>query len=436
MAQPDGRENWRFETISVHGGYSPDPTTKSVAVPIYQTIAYAFDSAQHGADLFDLKVPGNIYTRIMNPTQDVLEQRLAALEGGIAALALASGQAAVTYSILTITEAGDNIVASSALYGGTYNLFAHTLPQYGIEARFGDYRRPETFEPLIDAKTKAVFVESLGNPQGNVTDLQRFADIAHRHGVPLIVDNTVPTPYLSRPFQHGADIVVHSLTKYLGGHGTSVGGAIVDSGKFPWAAHKQRFRRLNEPDVSYHGVVYTEALGPAAYIGRARVVPLRNTGAAISPFNAFLILQGIETLSLRMDRISDSALQIAQYLKGHSKVAWVNYAGLEDHPDHALIGKYLSGKASGLLTFGLKGPAGLGRERGARFLDALRLFTRLVNIGDVRSLATHPASTTHRQLSPDELAKAGVSEDTVRLSIGLEHIKDLFADLDAALAAV
>src|SRR5271169_6564585 len=327
MAQPGGRDKWRFETLSVHGGYSPDPTTKSVAVPIYQTVAYAFENAQHGADLFDLKVPGNIYTRIMNPTQDVLEQRLAALEGGIAALALASGQAASTYAILTISEAGDNIVASSALYGGTYNLFAHTLPQFGITVRFADYRKPESFEPLIDARTKAVFVESLGNPQGNITDFARIGEIAHRHGVPLIVDNTVPTPYLCQPFKHGADIVVHSLTKYLGGHGTSIGGAIVDSGKFPWADHKKRFRRLNEPDVSYHGVIYTEALGPAAYIGRARVVPLRNMGAAISPFNAFLILQGIETLSLRMDRISDSALQIAQYLKSHPQVAWVNYAG-------------------------------------------------------------------------------------------------------------
>jgi O-acetylhomoserine (thiol)-lyase len=436
MAQPNGRDNWHFDTISVHGGYSPEATTKAVAVPIYQTVAYAFDNAQHGADLFDLKVPGNIYTRIMNPTQDVLEQRVAALEGGIAALALASGQAAVTYSILTISEAGDNIVASSALYGGTYNLFAHTLPQYGIESRFADYRKPETFEPLIDSRTKAVFVESLGNPQGNVTDLERIAAIAHRHGVPLIVDNTVPTPYLCRPISHGADIVVHSLTKYLGGHGNSIGGAIVDSGKFPWAEHKERFRRLNEPDPSYHGVVYTEALGPAAYIGRARVVPLRNTGAAISPFNAFLILQGIETLSLRMDRISDSSLTIARHLKQHAKVEWVNYAGLEDHPDHALARKYLSGKASGLLTFGLKGAAGEGRERGGRFLDALQLFTRLVNIGDVRSLATHPASTTHRQLSPAELVTAGVSEDTVRLSIGLEHIRDLIADLDQALAAV
>jgi len=436
MSARTGRENWRFDTIAVHGGYSPDPTTKAVAVPIYQTVAYAFDNAQHAADLFDLKVPGNIYSRIMNPTQDVLEQRIAALEGGIAALALASGQAAVTYSILTITEAGDNIVASSALYGGTYNLFAHTLPQYGIQSRFADYRNPDSFEPLIDAKTKAVFVESLGNPQGNVTDFERIAAIAHRHGVPLIVDNTVPTPYLSRPFEHGADIVVHSLTKYLGGHGTSIGGAIVDSGKFPWAQHKERFRRLNEPDVSYHGVVYTDALGPAAYIGRARVVPLRNTGAAISPFNAFLILQGIETLSLRIDRISDSATQVARHLQHHDKVAWVNYAGLENHPDHGLVKKYLSGKASGLLTFGLKGAAGQGRERGARFLDALQLFTRLVNIGDVRSLATHPASTTHRQLSPEELARAGVAEDTVRLSIGLEHIQDLLEDLDQALAAV
>ena len=426
----------RFETLSVHAGYKPDPTTKAAAVPLFQTVAYAFDSAQHGADLFDLKVPGNIYTRIMNPTQDVLEQRVAALEGGIAALALASGQAAVTYSILTIAEAGDNIVASSALYGGTYNLLAHTLPQYGITSRFADYRKPESFEPLIDAKTKAIFVESLGNPQGNVTDIAAIAEIAHRHGIPLIVDNTVATPYLSRPIEHGADIVVHSLTKYLGGHGTSVGGAIVDSGKFPWAEHKERFKRLNEPDVSYHGVVYTEALGPAAYIGRARVVPLRNIGAAISPFNAWQILQGIETLALRVDRISDNTLAIARHLQRHPKVGWVNYAGLEEHPDHALLKKYLSGKASGILTFGVKSAPGDGRAAGARFLDALQLFTRLVNIGDAKSLATHPASTTHRQLSPAELDKAGVSEDAVRLSVGIEHIDDLIADLDEALQAV
>ncbi|RCW72820.1 O-acetylhomoserine aminocarboxypropyltransferase/cysteine synthase family protein [Pseudorhodoferax soli] len=428
-------KDWKFETLSVHAGYSPDPTTRAVVPPIYQTAAYAFDSAQHGADLFDLKVPGNIYTRIMNPTQDVLEQRVAALEGGIAALALASGQAAVTYAIQTIAEAGDNIISSTALYGGTYNLFAHTLPLSGITTRFADHRDPASFDKLFDERTKAVFVESLGNPAGNVTDIATIAAIAHRHGVPLIVDNTVPSPYLSRPIEHGADIVVHSLTKYLGGHGNSIGGAIVDSGKFPWAQHKERFKRLNEPDVSYHGVVYTEALGPAAYIGRARVVPLRNTGAAISPFNAFLILQGIETLALRMDRITANTLAIAQYLQGHAKVGWVNYAGLEDHPEHGLARKYLRGTGSGILTFGVKGNGG-GREAGARFLDALGLFTRLVNIGDVRSLATHPASTTHRQLSPEELAKTGVTEETVRLSVGIEHIDDLRADLEQALAAV
>ncbi|MCI3207185.1 MULTISPECIES: aminotransferase class I/II-fold pyridoxal phosphate-dependent enzyme [Pandoraea] len=420
---------WRLETLAVHGGYRPDPTTRAVAVPIYQTVAYAFDDTQHGADLFDLKVPGNIYTRIMNPTQDVLEQRVAALEGGVAALALASGQAAVTYAIQTIAEAGDNIVAASTLYGGTYNLLAHTLPLSGITTRFADPREPESFEPLIDEKTKAIFAESIGNPLGNVTDIAKLAAIAHRHGIPLIIDNTVPSPYLLRPFEHGADIVVHSLTKYLGGHGTSLGGAIVDSGKFPWAEHKARFKRLNEPDVSYHGVVYTEAFGPAAYIGRARVVPLRNTGAAISPFNAFQILQGIETLALRLDRITDNALKVAQFLKTHPKVEWVNYAGLPEHPDHALVQKYLSGRGPGILTFGVKG----GRAAGAAFQDALQLFTRLVNIGDAKSLATHPASTTHRQLSPDELRKAGVSEETVRLSIGIEHIDDLLADLDQAL---
>ena len=427
MTQP----KQRFETLAVHAGYRPDPVTKSVAVPIYQTVAYAFDSAQHGADLFDLKVPGNIYTRIMNPTNDVLEQRVAALEGGIAALALASGQAAVTYSILTISEAGDNIVASSALYGGTYNLFAHTLPQYGINARFADYRKPEEFEPLIDERTKAVFVESLGNPQGNVTDLAKIAAIAHRKGVPLIVDNTVATPYLCRPFEHGADIVVHSLTKYLGGHGNSIGGCIVDSGKFPWAEQKVRFARLNEPDASYHGVVYTEALGPAAYIGRARVVPLRNMGAAISPFNSFLILQGIETLHLRLDRICENATAVARHLASHPQVSWVNYAGLPEHKDHGLVQKYMNGKASGIVSFGIKG----GREAGARFIDALKLVVRLVNIGDAKSLACHPATTTHRQLSPEELAKAGVSEDLVRLSIGIEHIDDLMADIEQALVA-
>ena len=420
----------KLDTIAVHGGYSPDPTTKAVAVPIYQTTSYAFDDTQHGADLFDLKVQGNIYTRIMNPTTDVLEKRVAELEGGIAALGLASGMAAITYAIMTIAEAGDNIVSASTLYGGTYNLFAHTLPQYGIDVRFADYRDPQAFEKLIDDKTKAVFCESVGNPLGNITDFEKLAEVAHRHGVPLIVDNTVPSPYLCRPFEHGADIVVHALTKYLGGHGNSIGGAIVDSGKFPWAEYKTRFRRLNEPDVSYHGVVYTEALGPAAYIGRARVVPLRNTGAAISPFNSFLILQGIETLALRMERICDNTLRVAQFLKGHAKVNWVNYAGLDDHPDKKLVDKYMGGKASGILTFGVKG----GSAGGARFQDALQLVTRLVNIGDAKSLACHPASTTHRQLTPDELKKAGVSEDMVRLSIGIEHIDDILADLDQALA--
>lgn len=426
----------KIETLAVHAGYSPDPTTKAVAVPVYQTVAYAFDSAQHGADLFDLKVPGNIYSRIMNPTNDVLEKRLAALEGGIAALTVASGMAAIAYAIQTIAEAGDNIVSASTLYGGTYNLFAHTFPQQGIEVRFADPREPASFAPLIDARTKAVFIESIGNPLGNVTDIAALAQIAHAHGVPLIVDNTVTSPYLLRPIEHGADIVVHSLTKYLGGHGNSVGGAIIDSGKFPWAQHKQRFKRLNEPDVSYHGVVYTEALGEAAYIGRARVVPLRNTGAALAPQNAFLILQGIETLALRMDRICANALAIAHYLESHPKVEWVRYAALPDHPDHALVQRLLGGRASGILSFSLKPSAGEGRAAGARFLDALQLFTRLVNIGDAKSLATHPASTTHRQLNAEELAKAGVTEGMVRLSVGIEHIDDLQADLAQALAAV
>ena len=426
---------WRFETKSVHAGDVPDPQTHAVAVPLYQTVAYAFDSAQHGADLFDLKVAGNIYTRIMNPTQDVLEKRVAAMEGGIAGLALASGQAAITYAIQTISEAGDNIVSASTLYGGTYNLFAHTLPQFGIQVRFADYRDPQAFEKQIDGRTKAIYCESVGNPLGNITDFKRLADIAHRHGIPLIVDNTVPTPYLCRPIEHGADIVVHSLTKYLGGHGNSIGGIIVDSGKFPWAEHKQKFKRLNEPDVSYHGVVYTEALGPAAFIGRARVVPLRNMGAAISPFNAFLILQGIETVTLRMDRICENTLKVAQFLKGHAKVSWVNYAGLPDHRDHALVQQYMGGRASGILTFGVKGGAGDAKAAGARFQDALQLVVRLVNIGDCKSLACHPASTTHRQLAPEEMAKAGVSEDMVRLSIGIEHIDDILADLDQALQA-
>ena len=429
MSEP--ANNYRPETIAVHGGYSSEPTTRAAAVPIYQTTSYTFDNTQHGADLFDLKVSGNIYTRIMNPTQDVLEKRVAALEGGIAALAVASGMAATTYAIQTIAEAGDNIVTSSTLYGGTYNLFAHTLPQYGIDVRFADYRDPQAFEKLIDGKTKAIFCESIGNPLGNVTDFEKLADIAHAAGIPLIVDNTVPSPYLCRPFDHGADIVVHALTKYIGGHGTSIGGIIVDSGKFPWAQHKERFKRLNTPEVSYHGVVYTEALGPAAYIGRARTVPLRNMGAAISPFNAFLILQGLETLPLRMDRIGENARKVAEFLKGHAKVNWVNYSGLPDHKDYPLVQKYMRGNASGILNFGVKG----GREAGARFQDALQLILRLVNIGDAKTLATHPASTTHRQLSPAELERAGVTEDMIRLSIGIEHADDIIVDLDQALAA-
>lgn len=421
----------RIETIAVHGGYSPDPVTKSVAVPIYQTTSYAFDSTQHGADLFDLKVQGNIYTRIMNPTTDVLEQRLAQLEGGIAALALASGQAAITYSILTIAEQGDNIVAASTLYGGTYNLFAHTLPQLGITTRFADPDDPASFARLIDDRTKAVYVESIGNPRGNVVDIAAFAKVAREHGVPLIVDNTVATPYLLRPFEHGADIVVHSLTKYLGGHGNSIGGAIVDSGKFPWALHKARFRRLNEPDVSYHGVSYTEALGAAAYIARARIVPLRNMGAPLSPLNSFLILQGIETLAVRMDRINANTIAVAKHLAAHPLVRWVRYAGLEGDRYKGLSDRYLGGHGSGILSFGIDG----GTESAAAFIDALKLITRLVNIGDAKSLACHPASTTHRQLTPEELLKAGVSEDLVRLSIGIEHIDDLLEDIDQALAA-
>ncbi len=421
----------RFETQAVHAGYSPDPSTRAVAVPVYQTVSYAFDDTQHGADLFDLKVAGNIYTRIMNPTTGVLEARVAALEGGVAALALASGMAAITAAIQTIAVAGDNIVSSSRLYGGTYNLFAHTFPRQGLEVRFADPADPQSFARLSDSRTRAVYCESIGNPLGNVTDIGALAAVAHAAGVPLIVDNTVPSPYLCRPFEHGADIVVHSLTKYIGGHGNSVGGAIVDGGRFDWAAHRDRFALLVEPDVSYHGVSYTEAFGAAAFIARARVVPLRNMGAALSPMNAFLLLQGLETLPLRMDRICDNSLRIAEHLRRHAKVEWVRYAGLPDHPDHDVVQRLMRGRASGILSFGLRG----GREAGARFQDALKLFTRLVNIGDCKSLACHPATTTHRQFNDAELAAAGVSADMVRLSVGIEHVDDLIADLDQALAA-
>lgn len=421
----------KLETLAIHAGFSPDPTTKAVAVPIYQTTSFAFDDTQHGADLFDLKVAGNIYSRIMNPTNDVLEQRMAALEGGVGALAVASGMAAITYAIQTVAEVGDNIVSVAKLYGGTYNLLAHTLPRIGIQTRFAPHDDIAALEALIDERTKAVFCESIGNPAGNIVDLQALADAAHRHGVPLIVDNTVATPVLCRPIEHGADIVVHSLTKYIGGHGTSIGGIVIDSGKFPWAENKARFALLNTPDPSYHGVTYTEAFGPAAFIGRCRVVPLRNTGAALSPFNAFLILQGLETLALRMERHTENALKVARYLQEHEQVAWVKYAGLADHPEHELAQRYTQGKPASILSFGIKG----GQEAGARFIDALKLVVRLVNIGDAKSLACHPASTTHRQLNDEELEKAGVPRDMVRLSIGIEHSDDIIADLQQALAA-
>jgi len=420
----------KIETKAVHSGYSPDPTTNAVAVPIYQTTAYAFDSAQHGADLFDLKELGNIYTRIMNPTNDVLEQRVADMEGGAAALALSSGQAATTYSIMTIAEAGDNFISTSTLYGGTYNLFAHTMPQMGIEARFADPDDLDGMAAKIDERTKAVFCESIGNPAGNVVDLEKIAEMAHAHGVPVIVDNTVPSPCLCRPFEWGCDIVVHSLTKYIGGHGTIIGGILVDSNQFDWVANAQRFNRLNEPDVSYHGIVYTET-GLPPYILRARLVPLRNTGAAMVPLNAFLAMQGLETLPLRMDRICENAMTIARHLEQHSKVEWVRYAGLEDNPYKRLLDKYMNGKASGILSFGIKG----GREAGEKFLDALNLFIRLVNIGDAKSVATHPATTTHRQLSDEELAASGVTPEMVRLSIGIENVEDLIEDIDQALEA-
>lgn len=423
--------NMKPQTTAIHAGYQTDPTTKSVAVPIYQTVAYEFDNAQHGADLFNLAVPGNIYSRIMNPTNDVLEKRVAELEGGIAALAVSAGSAAITYAILNIAYSGNNVVSIPQLYGGTYTLFAHMLPRMGIEVRFAESDSAADLEKLIDDKTSAVYCESIGNPAGNIVDIEAIASMAHRHGVPVIVDNTVATPALIRPIDYGADIVVHSLTKYMGGHGTTLGGIIVDGGKFPWAEHKARFPMLNEPEASYHGVVYTEAMGAAAYIARARTVPLRNTGSALSPLNAFLLLQGIETLPLRMERHCDNALAVANYLKGHSAVEWVSYGGLSDSPYYELAQKYTNGKPSALLTFGIKG----GFDGGVKFYDALQLFKRLVNIGDAKSLAAHPASTTHRQLTEAELQAAGVTTDMIRLCIGIEHIDDILADLEQALAA-
>lgn len=422
----------KLESLALHHGYTSEATTKAAAVPIYQTTSYTFDNTQHGADLFDLKVEGNIYTRIMNPTTDVLEKRVAAMEGGIAGLALSSGMAAITYAIQCICETGDNILSTSQLYGGTYNLFAHAFPRQGIEVRMISHDDFAGFEAAIDSKTKAIFCESIGNPAGNVVDIKKLSEIAHKHGIPVIVDNTVATPYLCKPFELGADIVVHSLTKYIGGHGTSIGGIIVDSGNFDWAAQKERFAVLNEPDPSYHGVVYTEALGPAAYIGRCRVAPLRNTGAAISPMNAFQILQGLETLGLRIERHCDNAEKLADYLQKHPKVNWVNYAALKDSEYYDNCQKITNGKASGILSFGIKG----GAEAGAKFIDALQMILRLVNIGDAKSLACHPASTTHRQLNEEELAKAGVSADLVRISVGIENIDDIITDVSQALDQV
>jgi O-acetylhomoserine (thiol)-lyase len=417
------------QTIAIHGGYETEPTTHAVAVPIYQNVAFEFDSAQHGADLFNLAVPGNIYTRIMNPTCDVLEKRIALLEGGIAGLAVSAGSAAIHYSIVNLAQAGDNIVTTPQLYGGTYTLFAHMLPKLGIEVRFAAGDTAADLEKLIDKKTRAVFFETIGNPAGNIVDVAAVASMARSHGVATIVDNTVATPALLKPMQHGVDIVVHSATKYIGGHGTTLGGLIVDSGQFPWAQHKDRYPMFSEPEVSYHGVVYVDALGPAAYIGRARTVPLRNTGSALSPFNAFQLLMGLETLPLRMERHCRNAQAVAEHLQAHKKIAWVRFAGLNDHPHHALAQKYMQGRAAGILTFGVKG----GFEAGVKFYDALKLFKRLVNIGDAKSLACHPASTTHRQLSEDEQRKVGVSPEAIRLSVGIEDIEDILEDLDQAL---
>ena len=419
----------KIETQAIHAGFNDDPTTRAVAVPIYQTTSYSFRDTEHGANLFNLAEPGNIYSRIMNPTNDVLEQRIAAMEGGVAALCMASGMAAITASIQTLCRSGDNMVSVSQLYGGSYNLFAHTLPQQGIEVRMASGDDIAALEALIDENTRAVFCESIGNPAGNVVDIAALSDMAHRHGVPVIVDNTVATPYFCRPFEHGADIVVHSLTKYISGHGTTIGGIIVDSGTFVYKDNP-RFAQFNTPDPSYHGVTYADDFD-APFIGRARVVPLRSMGGALSPFNAFLILQGLETLALRMDRHVENANAVANYLQDHDAVSWVNYAGLADDKYYDLAQRMCSGKPSSIVSFGIKG----GETAGAKFIDALGMIKRLVNIGDAKSLACHPASTTHRQLNEEELAHAGVSSDLVRLSVGIEHIDDILADIEQAINA-
>ena len=420
------------ETIAVHGGYDVEPTTRAVAVPIYQTVAYAFDSAEHGAALFDLEAEGFRYTRISNPTNMVLERRVAALEGGIEALSVSSGQAATNYAVVNIAELGSNIVSVPQLYGTTHTLFAHVLPKQGIAVRFAASDDAKAIEELIDENTRAVFCESVGNPAGNVCDIRALADVAHRQGVPLIVDNTVATPILLRPIEHGADIVVHSLTKFMGGHGTTLGGIIVDSGKFPWREYGRRFAGLTQPEPSYHGLVYTDRYGAAAYIARCRSVSQRTTGSVLSPFNAFLLLQGIETLALQIERHVDNARRVAEFLRGHQRVAWTNYVGFSDSPYYRLAEKYLGGKACSLLSFGVHG----GFEAGKRFYNALQLVKRLVNIGDAKSLACHPASTTHRQMSQAEQASAGVTPETIRLSVGIEHIDDILGDLEQALDAI
>ena len=419
------------ETVAVHGGYETDPTTKSVAVPIYQTVAYEFDSADHGAALFNLEAEGFRYSRISNPTTAVLERRVAALEGGVNALCVSTGQAALNYALLNLTAMGTNIVSVPQLYGTTYTLFGHIFPSQGINVRFAESDKPEAVEKLIDDNTRAVFCESVGNPAGNICDIEALAGVAERHGVPLVVDNTVATPILLRPIDYGADIVVHSLTKFMGGHGTTLGGAIVDSGKFPWQKHARRFPMFNEPDASYHGLIYADHFGAAAYIARCRSVYQRTTGAVLAPFSAFLLLQGIETVALRVERHVENARRVAEFLRKDPRVAWINYAGFADNPYHALARKYLGGRACSIFTFGIAG----GLEAGKKFYDALGLFKRLVNMGDAKSLACHPASTTHRQMSVEEQLKAGVKPEMIRLSVGIEHIDDLIADLDSALAA-
>lgn len=421
----------RPETIALHGGFAGDPTTKAVAVPIYQTVAYSFDSAAHGAALFDLEAEGYRYTRIGNPTVDVLERRIAMLEGGIDALAVASGQTAMYYTLLNLAEPGQNIVSVPQLYGTTHTLFAHVLPRLGIMGRLAKSDRPSELEALIDEDTRALFCESVGNPAGNICDLEALAAIARRARIPLVVDNTVATPVLLRPIDYGADIVVHSLTKFFGGHGTSLGGAIVDSGRFPWTEHAERFPRFTKPDESYHGLVYTDHFGEKAFLGRARSVFQRTMGAVLSPFNAFLLLQGIETVSLRVERHVENARKVAEFLRDDRRVASVSYVGFADNPYHALCQKYLAGRACSLLTFAIRG----GYDSGIRFYDALKLFKRLVNLGDAKSLACHPASTTHRQMSEEEQRQAGIGPETIRLSVGIEHIDDILEDLDQALAA-